>query len=84
MTLGDRAGMYSEAPAKKQDYRQEARSIRVKARDVHDAAARAQLFLIATLYDKLADLLTDLAPCLQATFAHNARAEEPTEGPDPV
>jgi hypothetical protein len=27
--------MYPESPAKKQDYRQEARSIRAKAREVH-------------------------------------------------
>jgi len=76
--------MYSEAPAEKQDYRQEARSIRAKAREVHDTAARVQLFLIASLYDKLADLLNDLGPCPQAKFAHNSHPEEPTEGTDPV
>jgi hypothetical protein len=77
--------MHSEAPAKKQDYRQEARNIRAKARKVHDAVARAQLFLIASLYDKLADLLNDLAPSsLQARFSNISRQEEPTEGTDPV
>ena len=76
--------MYSEAPAKKQDYRQEARSIRAKAREVHDTVARAQLLLIASLYDKLADLLNDLGPSLQAKFSHISRPEEPTEGTDPV
>jgi hypothetical protein len=60
--------MYSEAPANNQDYRQEARSIRAKARDVHDTAARAQLFLIASLYEKLADLLSDLAPLPAGKF----------------
>jgi hypothetical protein len=76
--------MYSEAPAKKQDYRQEARSIRAKAREVHDIAARAQLFLIASLYDKLAHLLDDLVPSMQAQFSHNSHANEPTEGTDPM
>jgi hypothetical protein len=76
--------MYSEAPAKKQDYRLEARSIRAKAREVRDTAARAQLFLIASLYDRLADLLNDLAPSLQARFSHGSRPDEPAEGTDPV
>jgi hypothetical protein len=76
--------MYSEAPAKKQDYRLEARSIRAKAREVRDTAARAQLFLIASLYDRLADLLNDLAPSLQARFSHSSHTDEPAEGTDPV
>jgi hypothetical protein len=76
--------MHSEPPAKKQDYRQEARSIRAKAREVHDTAARAQLLLIASLYDKLADLVHDLAPSLLAKFSRNSCSEEPTEEPDPL
>jgi len=76
--------MYSEAPANQQDYRQEARSIRAKAREVRDAVARAQLLLIASLYDRLADLLNDLGPSLQSKFSHISRPEEPTEGTDPA
>jgi hypothetical protein len=80
--FGGKAGMYSEAPANNQDYRQEARSIRAKAREVHDTAARAQLFLIASLYDKLANLLNDLAPTLQGKLTRHSLPEEPTKGTD--
>jgi hypothetical protein len=47
--------MVSEPAEKKPNYRQEAENIRAKARGTHDAEARAQLLLIASLYDKLAD-----------------------------
>lgn len=66
-----------------QDYRQEARAIRAKARGVHDAEARAQLLLIASLYDKLAYLTDILAPSLRA-LSDNSRPGDTTEGTDAV
>ena len=66
--------MYPERPDKNQDYRQVARNIRSMAREMHDREAQAQLLLIASLYDKLADLTNTLIPSLEAKlsdiFAH--------------
>jgi hypothetical protein len=75
--------MCPERPEKNQDYRQEARSIRAMAREVHHAEARAQLLLIASLYDKLAYLTDSLVPALHATLSNNSRVD-PTEGTDAV
>lgn len=69
---------------KNQNYPQEARNIRAKAREVHDAEARAQLLLIASLYDKLAYLTDILVPSLHAKVPGNLRMEDPTEGTDVV
>jgi hypothetical protein len=76
--------MCPEQPEKNQDYRQEARNIRAKARDLHDAEARAQLLLIASLYEKLAYLTEFLVPSLHAKLSHHSRTEDPTEGTDAV
>jgi hypothetical protein len=76
--------MCPELPEKSQDYRQEARKIRAKAREMHDAEARAQLLLIASLYDKLAYLTNILVPTLRAKHSDNPYAEGPTEGTDSV
>jgi hypothetical protein len=76
--------MCPDQPEKNQDYRQEARDIRLKAREIHDAEARAQLLLIASLYDKLAYLTDILVPSLHAKLSDNSRMEEPTEGTDAV
>ncbi|HXO34582.1 MAG TPA: hypothetical protein VN901_19735 [Candidatus Acidoferrales bacterium] len=74
--------MCPERPEKNQDYRQEARNIRAKARDVHDAEARAQLLLIASLYEKLSYLTDILVPSLHAKLSDHSRMEDPTEGTD--
>jgi hypothetical protein len=66
-----------------QDYRQEARNIRAKAREVRDAEARAQLLLIASLYEKLANLTDILVPSLRAKLSANC-VPDPTEGTDAV
>jgi hypothetical protein len=72
-------------PEKKdQDYRLEARIIRAKAREIHDAQARAQLLLIASLYDKLAYLTDFLVPSLHAKLSDNSRLKDSTEGTDAV
>jgi len=76
--------MCPEPPEKNQDYRQEARNIRAQAREMHDAEARTQLLLIASLYDKLADLAVFLVPALNAKLSDNLRMEDPTEGTDSV
>jgi hypothetical protein len=76
--------MCPEPPEKNQDYRQEARDIRAKAREIHDAEARAQLLLIASLYDKLAYLTNILVPSLHAKLSDHSRMEDPTEGTDAV
>jgi hypothetical protein len=76
--------MRPESPEKNQDYRQEARNIRAEAREVHDAEARAQLLLIASLYDKLAYLTDILVPSLHAKLSNHSRMENPTEGTDLV
>jgi hypothetical protein len=76
--------MYPEPPEKNQDYRQEARNIRAKAREMHDAEARAQLLLIASLYEKLAYLTDILVPSLRAKLSGNSHMERPTEGTDTV
>jgi hypothetical protein len=76
--------MYPEPPEKNQDYRQEARNIRAKAREMHDAEARAQLLLIASLYEKLAYLTDILVPSLRAKLSDNLHMERPTEGTDTV
>jgi hypothetical protein len=75
--------MCPELPEKNQDYRQEARNIRAKARDLHDSDARAQLLLIASLYDKLAYLTDILVPSLHAKLSNHSRMD-PTEGADAV
>ena len=46
--------MRQKPPERNQDYRQEARNIRAKALEVHDAETRAQLLVVASLYDQLA------------------------------
>lgn len=74
--------MLPELPEKNQDYRREARVIRAKARQLHDAEARTQLLLIASLYEKLANL-TDILSPLHARLADNSRMD-PTEGADAV
>ena len=51
---------------------------------MHDAEARAQLLLIASLYDKLADLAAFLVPALNAKLSDNLRVEDSTEGTDTV
>jgi hypothetical protein len=58
-----------ERPENHQDYREEARRIRLVASDVKNVQARAQLLLIASLYEKLAehvrqfaDLMSDNVP----------------------
>jgi hypothetical protein len=49
--------MDSAPPEKKRlDYRQEAQSIRARASELRNPEIREQLLLIASLYDKLADL----------------------------
>jgi hypothetical protein len=73
-----------ENQEKNQDYRQEARNIRAKAQDLRDAEARAQLLLIASLYEKLADLTEFLVPSLHAKLSDHSRMEDPTEGTDAV
>jgi hypothetical protein len=73
--------MVPEPPEKKTNYRQEAAYIRVKARGTHDAEARAQLLLIASLYDKLAD---HLHVALQPKRSGRLPLEDPTEGTDPA
>jgi hypothetical protein len=75
--------MCPELPEKNQDYRREARNIRAKARELHDAEARAQLLLIASLYDKLAYLTDILVPSLHATLA-NSRMQDSTDETDAV
>jgi hypothetical protein len=71
--------------AERKDYRHEARNIRAKARDAHDADARAQLLMIASLYEKLASL-TDVrrVRSWRAKVSDNSRAQDPTEGTDAV
>jgi hypothetical protein len=77
--------MCPESPEKKdQDYRLEARIIRAKAREIQDAQARAQLLLIASLYDKLAYLSDIVVPSLRAKLADDSRMNDPTEGTDAV
>jgi hypothetical protein len=72
-------------PAEKNlDYRQEARNIRAKAREIHDPEARAQLLLIASLYDKLSYLTDILVPSLHAKLSGNSGMEDRTEGTDAV
>jgi hypothetical protein len=73
ITKKDR-NVYPEPSEKNQDYREVARNIRSMAREMHDREAQAQLLLIASLYDKLADLSNTLIPSLEAKlsdiFAH--------------
>jgi len=76
--------MRPEQREKNQDYQQEARNIRAKARDVHDAEARAQLLLIASLYERLSYLTDILVPSLHAKLSDHSRMEDPTEGTDAV
>jgi hypothetical protein len=64
--------MASKPPEKSQNYREEAQIIRAKARELHDLDVRAQLLLIATLYDKLADHLL---------VAQHLRRRDNTEDP---
>jgi hypothetical protein len=73
--------MFHERPGENQDYRQEARNIRAKAREVRDAEARSQLLLIASLYDKLANLTKILVPALRAKLPEKTRMKS-TEGTD--
>ena len=66
--------MCPEPLDKNQDYRQVARNIRSMASEMRDREAQAQILLIASLYDKLADLSNILIPSLEAKlsdiFAH--------------
>ena len=66
--------MCPEPPDKNQDYRQVARNIRSMASEMRDRESQAQILLIASLYDKLADLSNILIPSLEAKlsdiFAH--------------
>jgi hypothetical protein len=48
--------MEFEPPEKRLDYRQEAQTIRAMAMGMKNQKVREQLFLIASLYDKLAEL----------------------------
>ena len=50
---------------------------------MHDAEARAQLLLIALLYEKLANLTDILVPSLRAKLSANC-VRDPTEGTDAV
>jgi hypothetical protein len=76
--------MCPEPAETNQDYRQEARIIRAKALEMHDAEAREQLLLIASLYDKLADLSNILVPSMEAKLSDNSRAEDVTGETDAV
>ena len=76
--------MCPDPPEKNQDYRQVARNIRVTAREIHDVQAQAQLLLIASLYDKLADLSNIFIPSVEAKLSDISRTGEPTEGTDAV
>jgi hypothetical protein len=76
--------MGPEPPEKTLDYRQEARTIRAMAWEAHDAEVRTQLLLIASLYDRLADLSQVLVPALEARLSNHSSAQEPTGGPDAV
>ena len=49
--------MAAELPERKINYRQEAERIRATARDTQDAEVRAQLLLVASLYDRLSEHL---------------------------
>jgi hypothetical protein len=69
--------MGAEPPKKKPNYRQEAENIRAKAHATHDADARSQLLVIATLYDKLADHLLIIA--LQPKSSDDPPPEHPPE-----
>jgi hypothetical protein len=57
------------------DYRQEARSIRARAGELREIETREQLFMIASLYDKLADLSDILIPSLKARISDCFRRE---------
>ena len=59
-------------------------SFGAQAREMHDAEARVQLLLIASLYDKLADLAAFLVPALNAKLSDSLRVEDSTEGTDSV
>jgi hypothetical protein len=76
--------MCPEPAETNQDYRREARIIRAKALEMHDAEARAQLLLIASLYDKLADLSNILVPSLEAKLSDDSRADDLTGETDAV
>ena len=62
--------MGSAPPEKNRlDYRQEARNIRAMAWELREFEAREQLFMIASLYDKLADVSDILTPTLEAKLS---------------
>jgi hypothetical protein len=63
-------------PEKRPNYRQEAENIRAKASEARDAEVGAQLLLIASLYDKLAD---HLALTLQPKPSDKVPPQDPTE-----
>jgi hypothetical protein len=69
--------MSAKPPEKKTNYRQEAENIRAKAHETHDADARSQLLVIATLYEKLADHIRHIA--LQRKRSDDSPAEHPPE-----
>jgi hypothetical protein len=71
--------MVPEPPDKKPNYRQEAENIRAKAGGTQDAEARAQLLLIASLYDKLAD---HFRGAVRPKSSADPRPEDPTEVTD--
>jgi hypothetical protein len=64
---------------KKRNYQQEAKKIRAKARETHDAEARAQLLLVALLYDKLAK---HVPLVLKARHPDETLPEDPPESTD--
>jgi hypothetical protein len=58
--------MDSAPPERKRlDYRQEAQSIRAMASEIKNSNVQEQLILIASLYDKLADLSAYAVPPLK-------------------
>lgn len=73
--------MGSKPPEKKPNYRQEAEQIRVKARETRDDEARAQLLLIASLYEKLAE---HIDAALQLRRFDISLPEDSTERTDPA
>ena len=56
-TCGEEIVSIAESPPGDQDYEEEARRIRAIATHLKDSLARVQLLVIASLYEKLADLV---------------------------
>jgi hypothetical protein len=66
--------MAADLPEGKINYRQEAQRIRAMARHIQDAEVRAQLLLVASLYEKLSEHLTP-----QPSLVDMSRPNGPTE-----